>query len=206
MGTVSQLLAKHNVQVRRGAAVNHRQQGIVERFNRTLAERLFGQQYAQELLLTARGASERSSEWVRALPDVVAALNDEVTRLTVKKPSEVIKASVVAHKPSLPARRVVGHDEPLLPSDAVVRYLYAPGELEGGRRRATDPVWSLATTLFGMWSSEVASPLCTTSIALPSRLLAGSFAKSCLLFHTALNYHLIRFFDVLDRYCVYSIR
>jgi len=24
-----------------------------------------------------------------------------------------------------------------------VRYLYAPGELEGGRRRATDPVWSL---------------------------------------------------------------
>ena len=26
-----------------------------------------------------------------------------------------------------------------------MRYLYAPGELEGGRRRATDPVWSLTT-------------------------------------------------------------
>ena len=31
----------------------------------------------------------------------------------------------------------------MLPSDTPVRYLYAPGELEGGRRRATDPVWSL---------------------------------------------------------------
>jgi len=26
-----------------------------------------------------------------------------------------------------------------------VRYLYAPGELEGGRRQATDSVWSLTT-------------------------------------------------------------
>jgi len=33
----------------------------------------------------------------------------------------------------------------LLPSDTLVRYLYAPGELEGGRRRATDPMWSLTT-------------------------------------------------------------
>jgi len=24
-----------------------------------------------------------------------------------------------------------------------VRYLYQPGELKGGRRRATDPIWSL---------------------------------------------------------------
>jgi len=44
MGAFSQLLAKHNVQVRCGAADNHRQQGIVERSNRTLAERLFKHQ------------------------------------------------------------------------------------------------------------------------------------------------------------------
>jgi len=86
------LLAKHNVQVRRGAADNHRQQGIVERFNRTLAERLFGHQYAQDMLLVARGSSERSIEWVTRLSAVVAALNGEVTRLTGKKPSEAIKA------------------------------------------------------------------------------------------------------------------
>ena len=41
--------------------------------------------------------------------------------------------------------RTIGLDEPVLPSDTLVRYLYAPGEVEGGRRRATDPMWSLAT-------------------------------------------------------------
>jgi transposase InsO family protein len=79
MGAVYKLLAQHNVLVRRGRVENHRDQGIVERFNRTLAERLFGAQYAQELLLAARSSSERSREWVRALPDVVAAINDEPT-------------------------------------------------------------------------------------------------------------------------------
>jgi len=69
MGAFSQLLAKHNVQVRRGAADNHRQQGIVERFTRTLAERIFGHQYAQEMLLAVRGSSERSIEWVTGLRD-----------------------------------------------------------------------------------------------------------------------------------------
>ena len=42
MGSVSQLLAKHTVQVRRGRVDILRDQGIVERFNQTLAERLFG--------------------------------------------------------------------------------------------------------------------------------------------------------------------
>ena len=46
MGSVSQLLAKHSVQLRRGRVDIHRDQGIVELFNRTLAERLFGHQYA----------------------------------------------------------------------------------------------------------------------------------------------------------------
>ena len=149
MGAVSQLLAKHNVSVRRGRVDTHRDQGIVERFNRTLAERLFGAQYAQEMLLAARGSSARSSEWVRTLPDVVAALNDEVTRLTGKKPKDAIKASAVAHKPSAPASRSVGLREQKLPSGVGVRYLYQPGELEGGRRRATDPVWSLTVYQLG---------------------------------------------------------
>ena len=140
MGAVNQLLAKHNVQVRRGRVDIHRDQGIVERFNRTLAERLFGHQYAQELV----DPSTRSVEWVHRLPAVVAALNGEVTRLTGKRPSEAIKAKMVAQKPSstVPGRPV-GLREQKLPSGVGVRYLYQPGELEGGRRRATDPVWSL---------------------------------------------------------------
>jgi hypothetical protein len=108
-----------------------------------LAERLFGAQYAQELLLAARGSSERSAEWVRQLPEVIAALNNETTRLLGIKPAKAIKADRVEQKPSLPARRAVGLNEPILGHDVLVRYLYAPGELEGGTRRATDPNWSL---------------------------------------------------------------
>ena len=65
MGAVSQLLASHNVEARRGRVGSHRDQGIVERWNRTLSERLFGHQYAQEMRLPV---GERSTEWVRRLP------------------------------------------------------------------------------------------------------------------------------------------
>ena len=51
MGAVNQLLSKHNVEVRRGRVDIHRDQAIVERFNRTLAERLFGHQYGVEMRL-----------------------------------------------------------------------------------------------------------------------------------------------------------
>ena len=139
MGAVSQLLAKHNVSIRRGRVDIHRDQGIVERFNRTLAERLFGHQYAQEIRLLE---GERSTEWVARLPAVIAALNSEETRLTGKKPKDAIKFKRVAQKPSSVYHRPVGLDEQKLPSGVGVRFLYQPGELEGGRRRATDPVWS----------------------------------------------------------------
>ena len=79
MGVVSQLLAKHGVEVRRGRVDTHQHQGIVERFNRTLAERLFGHQYAQKMRLPS---GQRSTEWVKRLPAVVAALDRDVTRST----------------------------------------------------------------------------------------------------------------------------
>lgn len=137
--SVSTLMVKHQVHIRRGQAGNHRQQGIVERFNRSLAERLFGAQYAQELLLAARGSSERSAEWVRALPEVVLGLNTEVTQLINMKPADAIKRTRVKQNPSRPDRR----PRPILGPEAQVRYLYTPGELEGGTCRSTDPVWSL---------------------------------------------------------------
>ena len=88
MGAVSQVLAKHGVEVRRGRVDIHRDQGVGERFNRTLAERLFGHQYAQEMRLP-EGA--RSTEWVKRLPAVVATLNSENTRLTGKKTRDAIR-------------------------------------------------------------------------------------------------------------------
>ena len=61
----------------------HRDQGIVERFSLTLGERLFAFQYSQEMNFKER---KRSTEWEKRLPAVVSALNNEVTRLTGKKP------------------------------------------------------------------------------------------------------------------------
>lgn len=50
---------------------------------------------------------------------------------------------MVSAKSSTTYSRPVGTKGERLDSSANVRYLYAPGELEGGQRRATDPVWSL---------------------------------------------------------------
>ena len=91
-----------------------------------------------------------STEWVKRLPSVVAALNGEVTQLTGKKPSDAIKAKTLTHKPSsvVPVR-LLGLKEQKVPSGVGVRYLYQPGELEGCCRRATDPVWSLEVYRLG---------------------------------------------------------
>ena len=154
MGAAGQLLAKHGVSVRRGRVNIHRDQGVVERFNRTLAERLFGHQQAQELVLMhmrSEGSGERSREWVKRLPAVIAALNGEVTRLTGKRPRDAIKQKQVPQNPSsVVPGRLVGLEEVKLPSSVGVRFLYQPGELEGGqRRRATDAVWSLQVYRLG---------------------------------------------------------
>ena len=138
MGGVTKEMEKHKTYIRRGRTEIHRDQAIVERFNRTLAERLFGHQYAVEMLHAGR-----STVWVKRLPDVISALNNEVTRLTGKKPAYAIKEKNIVSKPSTPYSRPVGVNEKKLPPLINVRYLYQPGELEGGTKRATDPIWSL---------------------------------------------------------------
>ena len=45
-------------------------------------------------------------------------------------------------KPSLPSTTP---EMPILGPGVLIRYLYSPGELEGGSKRATDPVWSMST-------------------------------------------------------------
>ena len=105
MGAVNQLLSKHNVEVRRDRVDVHRDQAIVERFNRTLAERLFGHQYGVEMRLPE---GQRSTAWVKRLPQVVAALNKEVTSLTGKKPAVAIKEKHVSAKPSTLIQGLLG--------------------------------------------------------------------------------------------------
>ena len=138
-GEVLLLMKKHNVSIRQGHTAIHRDQAIVERFNRTLAERLFGYQYAREFIL-----NKRSREWVKRLPSVINALNNEVTRTINLKPNIAIKKKYINPNHQL----TIGHDallQPLIGRNVTVRYLYEPGELEGGTRRATDPIWSITT-------------------------------------------------------------
>ena len=138
MGNVTTLMEKHGVKIQRGQAGNHRSQAFVERANRTLSERLFSFQYAQEMVKDGR-----SKKWVKRLPLVLKAMNSEPTRLIGKDPSSALGMDQVVVK-SGEYKRPVGFGEVRLPPGVLVRYLYAPGEGEGGeRRRATDPIWSL---------------------------------------------------------------
>ena len=162
MGAVTKEMEKHITFIRRGRTEIHRDQAIVERFNRTLAARLFGHQYADEMRLPE---GQQSNVWVKRLPEVVSALNNEVTSLTGKKPTVAIEGNAVAAKPSTKYLRPVGQKEKRLPSLVSVRYLFQPGDLEGGVKRATDPIWSLKV------------------------LSAASCVKNCWLFLQTQSYH-----------------
>ena len=70
-------MEKHDVIMQCGDPSQHRLQRIMERFNRTLADRLFTYQYHNEL----EDPSKSNREWVSRLQNVVSSLNNEKTRL-----------------------------------------------------------------------------------------------------------------------------
>ena len=141
-GDATKLMEKHDVMIQRGDPSQHRSQGIGERFNRTLADRLFSYQYHIEL----EDPSKSDREWVSRLQNVVSALNNERTRLIKLKPVDAIKQTLVKQGFSQPLK---DYEEKLLDVGAKVRYLYEPGELDGQqyggerRKRSTDPIWSV---------------------------------------------------------------
>ena len=87
----TQLMEKHDVIVQCGDPSQHRSQAIVERFNRTLADRLFSYQYHKEL----EDPSKSNREWVSRLQNVVSSLKNEKTRLIGMKPVDAIKQTLV---------------------------------------------------------------------------------------------------------------
>ena len=131
-GDTTKLMEKHDVIIQRGDPSQHRSQGIVERFNRTLPDRLFTYQYHKEL----EDPSKSNREWVSRLQNVVSSLNNEKTRLIEMRPIDAIKQTLVEQGFSQPVRE---YKEKLLDVGTKVRYLYEPGELEGyqykGERR-----------------------------------------------------------------------
>ena len=138
---VMKLMEKHDVMIQCGDPNQHRFQGIVERFNRTLADRLFSYQYHKEL----EDLSKSNREWVSRLQNIVSALDNERTTLIEMKPIDVIKQTLVKQGFSEPVK---DYEDKLLDVGTKVRYLYDPGELEshiyhGGerRKRSTDPIW-----------------------------------------------------------------
>ena len=142
-GDTTKLMKKHDVMIQCGDPSQHRSHGIVERFNRTLADRLFSFQYHNEL----KDPSKSNREWVsRLLQNVVSAFNNEKSRLIGMKPVDAIKETLVKQGFSQPVK---DYEEKLLDVGTKVRYLYEPGKLEGYqykcemRERSTDPQWSV---------------------------------------------------------------
>ena len=141
-GDTTKLMDKHDVIIQRSDPSQHRSQGIMERFNRTSADRLFSYQYHKEL----EDPSKSNREWVFRLQNVVSSLNNEKTRLIGMKPVDAIKQTLVEQGFYQPTKE---YEEKLLDVSTKVRYLYEPGELEGyqykgeRRKRSTDPIWSV---------------------------------------------------------------
>ena len=85
-GDTTKLMEKHDVTIQRGDPSQHQSQGIVDRFNRMLADRLFSYQYHKEL----EDPSKSNREWISGLQNVVSALNNGNTRLIGMKPVDAI--------------------------------------------------------------------------------------------------------------------
>ena len=117
----------------------------MERFNRTLADRLFSHQYHKEL----EDPSKSNREWVSRLQNVVSALNNERTRLIEMKPIDAIRQTFLVKQGF--SQPVKDYEEKLLDVGTNVRYLYEPGELVGQqyggerRKRSTSSI-SLSTS------------------------------------------------------------
>ena len=130
---------------------NHKSQAIVERFNRTLAERIFRQMNQKEI-----ETNTKIDDWVYLLQPTIDALNNETTRMIGISPNEAMTMDNVELKIKAEL------DVPELSIGDTVRYKLGPDEFHDisnsvfnenqevthlvrkfERRRATDPVWSI---------------------------------------------------------------
>lgn len=135
LGETTKMLEAKGVHIRRAEPGHHRSQAFVESFNRRLAERLFRYEQAKEIL-----TGELCREWVDVLPKFVDAMNHEKTRLIGVTPAAAAKRGEAAARH--PKHDPDEHRPPLIPLEAWVRVRVPSDRNEGGKRRATDYVWS----------------------------------------------------------------
>jgi hypothetical protein len=128
-GPYLKLMKEHGVKVSKSKDKKH--VAFVERFNKTLAEKLFKPQYVEELI-----TKKQNVAWVDNLQPVIDELNSTVTRMTDMKPVDAIELDNV-EQPNYEETPA------MIDLDSIVRYLYKPGEAESDTKyRATDPIWS----------------------------------------------------------------
>ena len=137
-GDTTKLLEKHGIKINRTTTKYHRRfTAFVERFNKTLAERVFKAMDAQEL----NDPDKVSKTWVKQLYITVDILNNENTAMIGMKPKDAIKLDNVPL-----VKKEEYSKEDILPIDGLYRYYLQPGEDHGDqRRRATDFIWSKKT-------------------------------------------------------------
>ena len=134
---VDKLMREHSVEVKRlTTKYHHNFTAFVENFNKTLAERLFKIQDAQEL----NDPTKDSKTWIKHLYRLVTKLNNTKLDRIGTTPAKAVKLEhVELNIKAYPKEEVASED-------GLFRYLYQPGELEGGdKRRATDMNWSWNT-------------------------------------------------------------
>ena len=131
------LMTEHNVIVKRVTTkYHHKFSAFVENFNKTLAQRLFKIQDAQEL----NDPSEDSKTWVKHLYKIVSGINNTKLARIGMTPSKAVKLEDV----TLAIEKYPKED--VAPEDGLYRYLLQPGEEHGDqKRRATDRIWSKGT-------------------------------------------------------------
>ena len=111
---VLKLMKEHDVKVISVTTKHHHNfTAFVERFNKTLGERLFKAQDAQEL----QNPTKDSKTWVKYLQKIVSKLNNEKTRMLGMTPAKAVKLENVELKfKPYP-------EEQILPVDGLYRYL-----------------------------------------------------------------------------------
>jgi len=157
--SVRELFEKEGTRVIIAMKHNHKDQAFVERFNRTLAERLFRymehvenenvEKSQKDIRVRDIGLNYKkkdeakftNSSWYKHLQKVVTQLNNEDTRMIGMSPVEAMKLHYVEQ----PVDKKSEPDVVKYKTGDVVKYYLFGDQTVDGKRRATDRKWSYNT-------------------------------------------------------------